>query len=52
MSDVTEKEEEEYLYKGAGIRERHGAVPLWLKVVVAGLLVWSVYYLIQFWNVW
>lgn len=52
MADVTEKEEEEYLYQQAGIRERHGAIPLWLKLVVIGLFAWSVYYLIQYWSVW
>lgn len=52
MADITEKEQEEYCYAQSGIRERHGSVPLWLKFVVAGLLVWSVYYLIQFWRVW
>jgi hypothetical protein len=49
MSDGTEKEEE-YLYKQSGIRERHGAVPWWLKLVVVALLIWSVYYMIWFWN--
>jgi len=49
MSDVTEKEEE-YLYKQSGIRERHGSVPLWLKLVVVALLIWSLYYMIRFWN--
>jgi len=52
MANMTGNEEEEYLYQQAGIRERHGAIPLWLKLVVASLLVWSVYYLIQFWSVW
>jgi len=51
MSDVTDKEEE-YLYKQSGIRERHGAVPLWLQLVVLALLVWSVYYLVRFWSTW
>jgi hypothetical protein len=51
VSDVTKKEEE-YLYKQSEIRERHGAVPWWLKLVAVGLLVWSVYYLVQFWSTW
>ncbi len=51
MTKVPEKEEE-YLYQQSGIRERHGAVPWWLKLVVLGLLVWSAYYLVQFWSVW
>ncbi|GIW54647.1 MAG: hypothetical protein KatS3mg082_1051 [Nitrospiraceae bacterium] len=39
-----------YHYRHAGIRERDGAVPLWLKLVVLGLLIWSVYYLIRYWS--
>src|SRR5713226_793917 len=52
MTNVTGNEEEEYLYEQSGIRERHGAVPLWLKLVVTGLLLWGVYYMIQYWSVW
>jgi hypothetical protein len=53
MTNVTGKEEEEeYLYKQSGISERHGAVPLWLKLVVTGLLIWGVNYLIQYWSTW
>jgi len=47
MTDATDKEEE-YLYKQSGIRERHGAVPMWLKLVALGLVIWSVYYLVEF----
>jgi len=25
---------------------------LWLKLVVTGLLLWGVYYMIQYWSVW
>jgi hypothetical protein len=39
-----------YLYADAGIREKHGSIPLWLKLVAVALLIWSVYYLIQFWS--
>jgi hypothetical protein len=53
MDDVSQKSEEEvYLYQHAGIQERHGAIPFWLKLVVAGLLLWGAYYLIQYWSVW
>lgn len=53
MDDATQKKEEEvYLYGHAGIQERHGAVPLWLQLVVTGLLLWGAYYLIQYWSVW
>jgi len=41
--------EEIYLYKDSGIRERHGAVPLWLHLVAYGLLIWGFYYTIKYW---
>jgi hypothetical protein len=51
MAEEQEKSnQEEYLYTSAGIRERHGRIPLWLLIVVAALLVWSLYYMVQFWN--
>ncbi len=40
----------EYHYTYAGIREREGRVPLWLWLVAVGLVVWSVYYSIVYWN--
>lgn len=43
--------EEIYLYKDAGLIERHGAIPLWLKLVGIGLVVWTVYYTIRYWSV-
>jgi len=42
--------EEIYLYQNSGIQERHGTVPLWLKLVSVGLLAWAIYYTIQYWN--
>jgi hypothetical protein len=42
--------EETYVYKSAGIYEREGRVPLWLLLVIIGLLVWGVYYLIYYWH--
>jgi hypothetical protein len=42
-------DEETYLYTGAGIRERHGNIPLWLALVAIGLLGWGVYYMIRYW---
>jgi hypothetical protein len=52
MADLTEKGHDEiYLYTEAGIQERHGAIPLWLKLVVLGLLLWGAYYMVQFWSV-
>ena len=52
MAEEREKasQEEEYLYRSAGIRERHGRIPLWLLLVVVVLLVWSLYYMLEFWN--
>jgi len=42
-------DEETYLYEAAGIRERHGTIPLWLALVAIGLLAWGVYYMIRYW---
>lgn len=53
MTEPTRKNDEDvYLYEHAGIKERHGAVPLWLQIIVAGLLLWGVYYTIQYWSTW
>ena len=40
----------EYTYQSAGIRERHGYVPVWLWVVYIGLIVWGVYYTWTYWT--
>lgn len=42
--------EKPYLYRHAGIREREGGIPLWLKLVCISLIVWSVYYTIRYWS--
>jgi hypothetical protein len=39
-----------YLYRHAGIKERDGRIPLWLTLVVVGLLLWSIYYTVQYWS--
>jgi len=39
-----------YLYRHAGIKERDGHIPFWLTLVVVGLLIWSIYYTVQYWN--
>ena len=44
------RREEVYVYEHSGIQERHGKVPLWLLGVVFGLIAWSIYYMIRFWN--
>ena len=37
-------------YEHAGIDERHGVVPRWLLLVVAALVIWSIYYLLHYWT--
>jgi len=39
-----------YVYEPAGIRERSGSVPTWLKLVSLGLIAWGIYYTIRFWS--
>jgi hypothetical protein len=41
-----------YLYEPAGIRERSGHIPLWLKVVAVSLILWGIYYAILHWSSW
>lgn len=55
MTQETEKPESEdsealYLYKNSGLMERHGTVPFWLILVGIGLIVWTIYYIIQYWS--
>jgi hypothetical protein len=38
-----------FLYQDAGLTERHGYVPYWLKLVTIGLVVWGAYYLWAYW---
>ena len=33
-----------YRYEPSGILERSGSIPVWLKLVVFGLMVWGMYY--------
>lgn len=39
-----------YLYRDSGIQERHGNVPLWLKLVSIGLIIWGIYYTVRYWS--
>jgi hypothetical protein len=39
-----------YLYEAAGLRERHGYIPLWLWGVALALSIWGIYYLITYWQ--
>lgn len=48
--DATPSHPDTYLYPTSGIEERHGAIPLWLKLVAIGLIVWSMWYTIRYWN--
>ncbi|WP_447979996.1 cbb3-type cytochrome c oxidase N-terminal domain-containing protein [Candidatus Nitrospira bockiana] len=41
---------EMYVYEPAGIREYSGSVPMWLKLVALGLIVWGIYYTIRYWS--
>ena len=51
-ADIAEEaaDEKPYLYKEAGIMEGQGKIPLWLKLVAIGLVLWSVYYTIKYWS--
>ncbi len=37
-----------YRYEPSGIGERSGHVPLWLKLVTFGLILWGVYYAMRY----
>lgn len=39
-----------YRYEPSGIRERSGHVPVWLKLVAFGLIVWGILYAMRYWN--
>lgn len=39
-----------YRYEPSGIRERSGYIPLWLRLVSFGLIVWGLYYAWRYWN--
>jgi len=41
---------QEFIYKDAGIRERHGYVPAWLWLVVVVLVAWGIYYTVANWS--
>jgi len=51
QSNVPSGHEEPYIYKQAGIRERHGHIPIWLALVALGLIGWGVYYTVRYWSV-
>jgi len=42
-------EDETYVYKDSGIRERHGYIPIWLQLVAYALFIWGIYYTIKYW---
>ena len=39
-----------YRYQAAGMAEHKGAIPWWLWIVAVLLAIWSVYYVIAYWN--
>ena len=39
-----------YHHEPSGILERSGSIPLWLKLVAFGLIVWGVYYAWRYWD--
>ena len=41
---------EKYKYEDSGIQEKQGKIPLWLSLTAIGLLIWSVYYTITYWE--
>lgn len=41
-------EVEEPIEEAGGIRIGHGRVPVWLLLVIAGVVSWGLFYLIQF----
>lgn len=47
--ESTKTEDETYVYKDSGIRERHGYIPIWLQLVAYALFVWAIYYTIRYW---
>lgn len=43
------QKEEVFIYKDAGIQEKHGYVPGWLWLVAIVLVVWAIYYTYANW---
>ena len=39
-----------YVYEPAGITERSGHIPVWLKIIVIGVMLWGMSYAIRFWS--
>jgi hypothetical protein len=48
--EKAKKADEIFLYRDAGLQERSGYVPYWLKLVTISLIIWSVYYLWAYWS--
>ena len=48
--EKAEKADVVYIYQDAGLTERHGYVPYWLKLVTVGLVIWGAYYLWAYWS--
>ena len=50
LDNEPRKEEEAFLYKDSGIHENRGYIPFWLILVAIALLIWGIYYTIQYWE--
>ena len=48
--DAPESPKSIYRYEAAGMAEHKGAIPWWLWIVAVLLAIWSVYYVIAYWN--
>lgn len=48
--EKAKKANEVFLYHDAGLTERRGYVPYWLKLVTLSLIVWGLYYLWAYWS--
>lgn len=44
---MKKENKESYL---SGIESYRGAIPLWLLVIMIGLILWGIYYTIKYWG--
>lgn len=48
----TPDESDVYRHEPSGIMERSGYIPLWLKLVAVGVILWGMYFAMRYWNSW
>ena len=48
--DKRQQAKQTYIYKDAGLMERHGFIPRWLLAVALVLVIWGGYYLVAYWQ--